>query len=98
VREPCDSSRGDQGSAGVSSQLPTADAARDSLETADALDVLVEALRRGGKSRTSEARALAERAVKIRERASGLDRLDTFALKPESSRGHLVRASIQLEA
>ena len=46
---------------------------RDSIEAARVLDLLVEALRRGGKAGTpgSEARALAERAVAIKEKALG---------------------------
>jgi CHAT domain-containing protein/tetratricopeptide (TPR) repeat protein len=45
---------------------------RESLPVADAIDVLVEALWRGGKVRAAETKALAERAVVIKETAVGL--------------------------
>jgi CHAT domain-containing protein/tetratricopeptide (TPR) repeat protein len=48
----------------------------ESVEAADVLDALVEALWRGGKSGESETRELAERAVRIREKTQGSDHID----------------------
>lgn len=48
----------------------------DSPETARALDLVVEALWRGKKARNPEARALAQRAVSIKERSLGKDHPD----------------------
>jgi len=45
----------------------------ESIETAEVLDVLVDALWRGGKTRDPETRRFAERALAIRERALGPD-------------------------
>jgi len=45
----------------------------DSTQVGDALDVLVQALWRGGKAETPDARGLAGRAVTLRERMNGSD-------------------------
>lgn len=45
----------------------------ESLEAAEVLDLLVEALYRGGKAATSDARELAERALRIKENLRGPD-------------------------
>ncbi len=46
---------------------------RESLEAADVLDILVEALWRGGKAREAQSRELAERAIQIKEKTLGKD-------------------------
>ncbi len=48
----------------------------DSIETARAIDLLVEALWRGGKARTPETRELAERALRIKEDSLGPDHVE----------------------
>jgi hypothetical protein len=48
----------------------------DSIQTARVLDVLVESLWRGGKMRTSETKALAQRAVSIKEAQLGPEHPD----------------------
>jgi len=48
----------------------------ESFQAAEVLDLLVEALYRAGKAAESESRALAERAVAIKEKARGPDHLE----------------------
>jgi len=48
----------------------------DSLQAAEVLELLVEALWRGGKAEDPESRALAERALAIQEKALGPDHAD----------------------
>lgn len=51
----------------------------DTLESAEAMDVLVEAIVKGGKAREPESHALAVRAVTIKEKRHGPDHLDVAA-------------------
>jgi CHAT domain-containing protein/tetratricopeptide (TPR) repeat protein len=48
----------------------------DSLETAEVLDVIVEALWLGGKSRNPETKAFAEKAIRIKEALLGIEHED----------------------
>ncbi len=61
----------------------------ESVEAADAIDLLVDALTRGGKARSEETAELADRAISIREKALGPD--DTALYSSLVLKGNLLQ-------
>ena len=62
----------------------------DSVQAADVLDVVVEALWRGGKGEKPATRALAERSLRIREERGGSKHPDTAKSLRNLAIGHMV--------